>query len=106
MPSPGATSGASTCSFRVPTTTVRRATYPELQCTLEETQQRIGSHPARSTSTAEVRNDLIYIPYLDDERDAALLASTRVPDHFLQQIKFDRAVTTNFLATLLQALRK
>lgn len=90
----------------MPTTTVRRATYPELQCTLEETQQRIGSHPARSTSTAEVRNDLIYIPYLDDERDAALLASTRVPDHFLQQIKFDRAVTTNFLATLLQALRK
>lgn len=71
----------------------------DLQFSLEESRTEDGS-PDR------VREDLVYIPHIDDERDAALLASENMPDHFLEQIRFERSVANKFLAALHKSLKK
>ncbi|WFD34804.1 hypothetical protein MCUN1_001648 [Malassezia cuniculi] len=56
--------------------------------------------------SGKVREDLVYIPHIDEQRDAALLASENMPDHFLEQIRFERNVATKFLAALHKSLKK
>lgn len=71
----------------------------DLQFSLEESRAEQGS-PGR------VREDLVYIPHIDEQRDAALLESQNMPDHFLEQIRFERSVATKFLAALHKSLKK
>lgn len=75
----------------------------DLEFTLEESQLHV---PSRIGSSAEVRDDLVYIPHLDEERDAKLLESRNMPNHFLEQIRFERSAATKFLTALQKALKK
>lgn len=75
----------------------------DLQFTLEESQLRVPTHHGTST---EIRDDLVYIPHLDETRDAALLDSPTMPSHFLEQIRFERNAATKFLTSLQKGLKK
>ena len=72
----------------------------DLQFDLEESQLEMRESPGG------IRDDLVYIPYVDGERDADLLASDNMPDHFLEQIRFERSAATKFLTALQRGLKK
>ncbi|WFD27169.1 hypothetical protein MNAN1_002165 [Malassezia nana] len=76
--------------------------YFDLQFALEESRLS-ASQDARAT--AAPRDDFIYIPHVDETRDAGLLASENMPDHFLDQIRFERSAAIKFLTALHRSLR-
>lgn len=53
-----------------------------------------------------IRQDLIFTPRLDAERDAELLENSSLPRHLRDQIRFDRANSVKFLGSLTRGLRK
>ncbi|KAI3617604.1 hypothetical protein CBS9595_003513 [Malassezia furfur] len=79
------------------------AGYHDLQFTLEESQLKVTP---RVGTAADVRDDLVYIPHLDEVRDAALLDSPTMPSHFLEQIRFERSAAPKFLTALQKGLKK
>ncbi|KOS12491.1 chromosome segregation protein [Malassezia pachydermatis] len=71
-----------------------------------ESRLHVSAEFERDSSTASVRDDFVYIPHIDQTRDAALLASDNMPDHFLEQIRFERGAATKFLTALHRSLKK
>ncbi|CCU98786.1 unnamed protein product [Malassezia sympodialis ATCC 42132] len=78
--------------------------YFNLQFSLEES--RLSQVQEAHGDAAPARDDFIYIPHVDESRDAGLLASENMPDHFLEQIRFERSAATKFLNALHRSLRK
>ncbi|WFD29918.1 hypothetical protein MSPP1_000932 [Malassezia sp. CBS 17886] len=78
----------------------------DLLFSLEESQLHVSADEARRTDTAEIRDDLVYTPHLDEVRDARLLASDHMPDHFLEQIRFERSAATKFLTALHKGVKR
>lgn len=48
----------------------------------------------------------MYVPHLDADRDAELLASESMPPYLLEQIRFDRAAALKFTTNLQRGLSK
>ncbi|WFD19164.1 hypothetical protein MCAP1_001387 [Malassezia caprae] len=78
--------------------------YFDLQFALEES--RLSQAQDAHGDAAPPRDEFIYTPHVDESRDAGLLASENMPDHFLEQIRFERSAATKFLTALHRSLRK
>ena len=96
-----------------PTITVRgpKSTDADLQFSLEEPKLVVPSSSSSSrdrgyTLPPQIRDDFVYIPHIDQTRDADLLASQNMPDHFLEQIRFERGAAIKFLTSLHRSLKK
>lgn len=51
-------------------------------------------------SVARQREDLVYTPNFDVDRDAELLRSGRLPAYLKESIRFERTTAVKFLNTL------
>ncbi|WFD00122.1 hypothetical protein MYAM1_002868 [Malassezia yamatoensis] len=80
------------------------AGYHDLYFALEESKLELPTH--HSMNPSQLRDDLVYIPHLDEVRDANLLASPTMPSHFLEQIRFERIAANKFLGALQRALKR
>lgn len=78
------------------------ADFHDFQFSLEESKLLVSSHD----DSQVVRDDFVYMPHIDQVRDAHLLASGHMPDHFLEQIRFERGAATKFLMALHRSLKK
>ncbi|PWN37340.1 uncharacterized protein FA14DRAFT_13183 [Meira miltonrushii] len=74
------------------------AGYHDLEIKLEESTSDLPSIVPGTTSGP--REDLIYTPTLDQDRDAELLQSGRLPEFLKDSIRFERATSVKFMTTL------
>lgn len=73
--------------------------HADLEIKLEESTSDLPSIVPGSTSGG-LREDLVYSPNLDADRDAELLQSGRLPEFLKGSIRFERATAVKFLSTL------
>lgn len=74
------------------------AGYHDLEIKLEESTSDLPSIvPGTSNGP---REDLVYTPTLDQDRDAELLQSGRLPEFLKDSIRFERATSVKFMTTL------
>ena len=78
------------------------ADFYDFQFSLEESKLHVSS----SDGGQVVRDDFVYMAHINHARDAHLLASGHMPDHFLEQIRFERGAATKFLMALHRSLKK
>ena len=74
------------------------AGYHDLEIKLEESNSDLPS--IVPTTSNGPREDLIYTPTLDKDRDAELLQSGRLPEFLKDSIRFERATSVKFMTTL------
>lgn len=55
---------------------------------------------------APSRQDLVYVPHIDEHRDRALLQESKIPDYLCEELPFDRRNGVAFLTTLTKALKR
>ncbi|UZJ54398.1 hypothetical protein CBS101457_003718 [Exobasidium rhododendri] len=65
--------------------------YYSLEMRLEESESVESSRP---------RQDLIYVPALDSDRDAEILDSGRLPVYLKESLRFERSTAVRFMNTL------
>lgn len=75
------------------------AGYHDLEVKLEESLSDFPTSVA-TQSSAGLREDLVYTPHFDVDRDAELLQSGRLPDYLKENIRFERTTAVKFLNTL------
>ncbi|PKI82791.1 hypothetical protein MVES_003294 [Malassezia vespertilionis] len=75
----------------------------DLEFSLEESQLHTD---APRGAMADIRDDFVYVPNLDEVRDAKLLTSETMPDHFLEPIRFERSAAIKFANALHRSLKK
>ncbi|KAE8215926.1 hypothetical protein CF327_g844 [Tilletia walkeri] len=84
--------------------------YHHLQLCLEESATEVPSTSDKSsrkpTSAPRKRDELVYIPQIQDDRDAELLKAGTLPAFFLGQIRFDRGSGVKFLDKLHRGLER
>lgn len=79
--------------------------HTDLQLWLEESTSDLPATEDDGPGAKNGRKDLVYYPQLEDDRDAAVLASERLPEHFKDTLRFDRASGVKFLDQLKRGLR-
>ncbi|PWN51447.1 hypothetical protein IE53DRAFT_378959 [Violaceomyces palustris] len=81
--------------------------YHDLELSLEES---ISDLPSDSESNgnhhARQRQDLVYMPQIDKDRDADLVNNPKIPGHFKEPIRFERASAVKFLTSFHKALTR
>jgi len=84
--------------------------YHHLQLCLEESTSDIASSSDKASrkpvSAPRKRQDLVYIPQIQEDRDADLLKAGTLPSFFLGQIRFDRESGVKFLDKLHRGLER
>jgi hypothetical protein len=75
------------------------AGYHDLEIKLDESTSDLPSSVS-TTKLGEPREDLVYTPTLDEDRDAELLESGKLPAFLKDSIRFERATAVKFLSTL------
>lgn len=74
------------------------AGYHDLEIKLEESISDLPSIVPQTSNGP--REDLVYTPTLDQDRDAELLQSGRLPEFLKDSIRFERATSIKFMTTL------
>lgn len=67
--------------------------YYSILMDLEESSSKLSSSSSSSTAAnnaGKMRDDIVYVPKLDDDRDSELLSSQMVPQEWLDALRFDR----------------
>jgi hypothetical protein len=67
----------------------------DLEMKLEESESDMPS-----SEKSGLRQDLIYIPALDSDRDAEILKSGRLPSYLKESLRFERSTAARFMNTL------
>ncbi|CAD6887802.1 unnamed protein product [Tilletia controversa] len=85
--------------------------YHHLQLCLEESASEVPPSTAEKSSRKPAmaprkRQELVYIPQIQDDRDAELLKAGTLPAFFLGQIRFDRSSGVKFLDKLHRGLER
>ncbi|PWN27794.1 hypothetical protein BDZ90DRAFT_260280 [Jaminaea rosea] len=79
--------------------------HHDLQLSLEESSSSLPSATSDASSSTR-REDLIFLPNLDPQRDAALVSSSTLPSYMRSDLRFDRGLSTKFLGSLVKGLKK
>ena len=61
--------------------------YYSILMDLEESSSKVSSS---TTGKTQLRDDIVYVPKIDDDRDSELLNSEMVPQEWLDALRFDR----------------
>jgi hypothetical protein len=67
----------------------------------EESESNLNNNGRQST-----REDLVYIPTMDADRDADIIASARLPSYLMEPLRFERSTAVRFLDVLHKRLDK
>lgn len=67
----------------------------DLEMKLEESESEVSS-----SATSRTRQDLIYVPALDPDRDAEILTSGHLPSYLKESLRFERSTAVRFMNTL------
>ncbi|KAK0562044.1 hypothetical protein OC861_005522 [Tilletia horrida] len=87
--------------------------FHHLQLCLEESTSDISSNGDKASSTSRSkppaprkRHDLVYIPQVQEDRDAELISAGTLPAYFLGQIRFERSSGVKFFDKLHRGLER
>ncbi|KAK0532414.1 hypothetical protein OC835_003335 [Tilletia horrida] len=84
--------------------------YHHLQLCVEESTSDLppssDKNARKPGSAPRKRQDLVYIPQIQEDRDAELLKAGTFPSFFLGQIRFDRSSSVKFLDKLHRGLER
>lgn len=64
--------------------------YYSVLMDLEESSSKIASSSSATTGKSQTRDDIVYVPKIDEDRDSELLNSQMVPPEWLDALRFDR----------------
>lgn len=68
---------------------------------LEESESTLPS-----TDTHHTREDLVYVPAMNPDRDAEIIASGKLPAYLTESLRFERSSAVRFMSTLHKRLDK
>ena len=79
--------------------------FSDIEFGIEESSSPAESTDARGRIVSIEREDLVFIPQLDDDRDADILENTRIAEYLKDPIRFGRASATKFMSAFLKGYR-
>lgn len=68
---------------------------------LEESESTFSTSEAHQT-----REDLVYVPAMNPDRDAEIIASGKLPAYLTESLRFERSSAVRFMSTLHKRLDK